>query len=76
MRFTIGMKCPDALERAIEEQAENEIGGPSDYSEEHDIAFEELVEKAKKIAGKWFKYGEFIQVTIDTDAETCVVESA
>ena len=75
MRFTVGMKCPDALERAIEEQAENEIGGPVD-SEEHDIAFEDLVAKAKEIAAKWFKYGEYIQVTIDTDAETCVVESA
>lgn len=75
MRFTVCMKCPDALEQAIEKEAENEINGPPD-SEEHDIAFSELVEKAKMIAGKWFKYGEYIRVTIDTEAETCVVEPA
>jgi hypothetical protein len=75
MKITVGMKCPDALERAIEKYAENEIGGPSG-SEEHEIAFEDLVAKSKKIAEKWFKHGEYIKVTIDTDAETCVVESA
>lgn len=75
MRFTVGLKCPDALERAIEEAAENEIGGPID-SEEHDIAFDELVAASKRIAEKWFKCGEYIKVTIDTEAETCIVESA
>ena len=75
MKLTIGMKCPDALTDAIEREAENQTGGPSD-SEEHDIAFDELVQKTKTIAGKWFKHGEFIQVTIDTDEGTCVVEPA
>jgi hypothetical protein len=75
MKFTVCIKCPDALLQAIEKEAENEIGGPPD-SEENDIAFEELVEKVKKIAGKWFKYGEYIRITIDTDAETCIVQPA
>ena len=69
MRFTVGIKCPDSLEMAIEEQATNEIGSVD--SEE----FNDLVNKAKKVAGKWFKHGEYIRVTIDTDLGTCVVES-
>jgi hypothetical protein len=73
MRFTVEMKCPDALDRAIEEAADGEVGGPRD-SEEHDIKFKAAVEKAKAVSARWFKCGEFIQVTIDTDAGTCVVE--
>lgn len=58
MRITVGMKCPDALERAIEEAAEGEVD------------FKGTVEKAKAVAAKCF-----IRVTVDTDAETCIVES-
>lgn len=73
MKFTVKMKCPDALERAIEEAAEDEVGDIGE-SEEADIEYERLVEVAKKAAAKWFKWGEYIEVSIDTDKETCVVK--
>jgi len=73
MKFTVELKCPDALDDAIQYHAENEIGGPPD-SEEHDIAFDELVAKSKRIAEKWFRYGESIKITIDTELQTCEVE--
>ena len=72
MKFTVKMKCPDALEKAIEEAAEAEIND-NDF-EEVDIEYERLVEKCKKIAAKWFKWEEYIEVTIDIDKETCVVK--
>jgi hypothetical protein len=75
MRFTVCMKCPDELDRAIEEAAENEIGGPVD-SLEHDRAFQDAVDKAKAAASKWFKFGECIRVTVDTEDGACFVEPA
>ena len=64
MKITVGMKCPDALDRAIEEAAEREG------------SYYDSVKKAKQVAAKWFKYSEYIRVTIDTELETCVVEPA
>lgn len=73
MRVTVTMKCPDALDQAIIKAAEGEIGGPPD-SEEHDIMFDDLVAKTKILAMRWFRYGEYVNLTIDTDTETCVVD--
>lgn len=60
------MKCPDALEEAVEE----EIGGPS----EQDELFEQEVAKAKELAAKWFKHNEVVCLEIDTVVETCIVK--
>lgn len=51
MRFELVFKTPDALERAIEYEAENLVGGPPD-SEEHDILWRDEVRRAKKICEK------------------------
>lgn len=72
MKFKVTMKCPDSLDTAIEEACTDEIGGP-DISEEHDIAFDELFRKTNRLCEKWFRYGEYITVEIDTEEGTCVV---
>lgn len=70
MRVRITLKTPDALNDAIERAAEDEVGGPPDDDE----AFNELVAKTKKLAERWFQYGELVTLVLDTEAETCTVE--
>lgn len=67
------MKCPDALEFAIENALEGEIGGPSD-SEEHTDLFYEEKQRITSLVKKWFRYGEVLTVIIDTEEQTCIVE--
>lgn len=57
MKFQVSMKCPDAVDDAIAEAAQDE-------DEKMD---------AKRAAEKWFKYGEYLTVQIDTDAGTATV---
>lgn len=67
------MKCPDALEFAIENALEGEIGGPSD-SEEHDNLFYNKKQEVESLIKKWFRYGEILTVIVDTKEQTCIVE--
>lgn len=57
MKITVSMKCPDALDQAINEAT-------STMQEEAEI---------KKLCDKWFKWGEYVTLEIDTDTGTCVV---
>lgn len=72
MIFRVTMKCPDALERAIEEAAKNEMYGEIDEDRDYE-QYRQHVEEATVLCNKWFKYGEYITVEIDTEAKTCVV---
>ena len=74
MIFTVTLKTPDALQDAIERAAEDQIGG-SPSNDELDEQYEDLVTDTKNICKKWFEYGEMVSLTIDTEKETCVVES-
>lgn len=71
MKFQVSMKCPDALDYAIEEAVRYKIG-PLD-TEEKEMEFDELVEQTKELTERWFEYGEYITLTIDTEKETCIV---
>jgi len=55
MKFTVTMKCPDAVYDALEEL-------PVDCRSE-----------AKYMTEKWFEYGEYLTVEIDTDTSTIKV---
>lgn len=72
MQVRIPFKCPDALEDAIESQAEGEIGGGDDP--ELDYKFDVLVKECMRKAEKWFRHGETITIVIDFDEMTCTVE--
>ena len=58
MKIRVTMKCPDALDSAISKETFNDLE----------------VLQAKRLCQKWFKYGEYITVIVDTEKETCVVE--
>lgn len=57
MKFTILLKSPDSLHYAIENATSDE----------------DSVVEIRKLCEKWFKYGELVTLTIDTEAKTCVV---
>lgn len=57
MKFQVSMKCPDALDQAINNATDT-------IQEEAEI---------KKLCEKWFKWGEYVTLEINTDAKTCIV---
>ena len=63
MKFLVSMKAPDALDDAIDDAV-----GPD--------AAEEIKTKVRALCSRWFQYGEYLQVEIDTSAETCTVVRA
>lgn len=61
MKFQVTMKASDALYEAIRQVATQT---PED---------DELSEKLNKMCERWFKWGEYLTVEIDTKAMTCQV---
>jgi hypothetical protein len=65
------MKDPDVLQDAIEEALENKPAGLSE--DEWEVVKDVRKEKISELCSKWFEYGEYLTVEIDTEAETCTV---
>jgi hypothetical protein len=74
MKFKVQMKDPDTLGDAIERAVTEVVEAMPDLSgEERDAVVEKRTEAIDKLCGRWFEYGEYLTVEIDTDAGTCVV---
>lgn len=74
MKLKVTLKDPDALYDGISEALEEDL---KELPEDEKEALEEIRrEKLTTIANKWFKWGEYITVEIDTDQNTCVVMPA
>jgi hypothetical protein len=75
MKFQVMMKDPDTLYDAIGEAVEQAVSDTIgvDDQDEREALIKVRVDKVQKICGKWFEYGEYLTVEIDTDAETCTV---
>jgi hypothetical protein len=75
MKFKVTMKDPDTLYDAIGEAVEQAVSDTIgvDDNDEREALIKVRVDKVQKICGKWFEYGEYLTVEIDTDAETCTV---
>jgi len=73
MKLRVVMKCPDALDFAIENALEDEIGGASESEELDDLFYSEK-KKIESLVKKWFRYGEVVTLIIDTEEKTCIVE--
>jgi hypothetical protein len=74
MKFKVTMKDPDTLSDAIEEAVEDDlvkVEGLTD--EDREALFDTRRERASELAAKWFKYGEYLTVEIDTEAKTATV---
>ena len=74
MKFTVTMKDPDTLHDAINDAVGNEVGGMDLSADEKEAVAELRRESVAKLCAKWFEYGEYLRVEIDTEAGTCEVK--
>jgi hypothetical protein len=72
MKFRVAFKDPDALIDAIDEAtAKGEFPG---LEEEEAQAVQEIrKENVRELCLRWFEFGEYLTVEIDTEAKTCIV---
>ena len=72
MKFTVIFKDPDALWEAIDDTVnELKVAGLSD--DELEAVKEKRKEEIREMCGKWFEFGEYLSVEIDTDKKSCTV---
>lgn len=69
MKFKVTLKDPDTLSDAIANAIKDDVEGIAD-AEERDAISEVRAERASRVAAKWFRYGEYLTVEIDTEAES------
>lgn len=74
MKFQVLMKDPDVLQDAIDDAIDADVRKIAGLSEDEIEAVKnERSGKVRELCGKWFEYGEYLNVEIDTDAGTCTV---
>jgi hypothetical protein len=72
MIFRVTMKDPDTLHDAIQDAvAKLPMNGLDD--DEAELVREKRAEKVGELCGKWFEWGEYLTVEIDTTSGTCRV---
>lgn len=72
MKIRITYKDPDALQDCIKDAlADLTIEGVND--EEMELIREKRQEEIAKMCGKWFEWGEYLNVEVDTEKETIKV---
>lgn len=68
MKFQVTLKDPDVLYDAINEALDEDLKG---FDEDEANAIREIRhEKLAEMASKWFEYGEYLTVEIDTDEQS------
>lgn len=73
MKFQVTMKCPDALNDSIDEAVREELGELALDQDERELVADSRAEKAREFCRRWFEYGEYLTVEVDTEAGTCAV---
>lgn len=75
MKFEVTMKDPDGVYDCIQDAAKEWAGQVTGVDEEErESLVESKHEKLQKICKKWFEYGEYLTVEIDTEAESITVK--
>jgi len=74
MKFKITMKdpdgVPDSIQDAAKEMADQVTGVDED---EREGLIESKQEKLSDLCRKWFEYGEYLTVEVDTETQTITV---
>lgn len=77
MKFRVTMKDPDTLHDAVRDavnaQAKEYAGLMDLDDDERAQLVDSRCEKVRSMCCRWFEYGEYLTVEIDTEAKTCVV---
>lgn len=73
MKFRMTMKDPNTLVDAISD-AVKELPLSDLPEDEREMVRDERADKVRGFCvEKWFRWGEYVTLEIDTDAQTCVV---
>lgn len=70
MKFKVYMKDTDVLHEGINDALDEELKASGLPDDEQEALRELRYEKASDVADKWFQYGEYLTVEIDTEKET------
>lgn len=75
MKFRVTMKDPDSLTDAIYNAVQREVEAvPGITADERRTLTQSRRDDAMSAAStKWFKYGEYVTIEIDTEAQTAIV---
>lgn len=73
MKFRVTMKDPDALDDPIDDAVKEAPDLANLPEDERELLQEHRKVSLREIASRWFEYGEYLTVEIDTDAKTCTV---
>ena len=73
MKFRVCMKDPGTLHDAVNEAVREELASLGLHPDEVDLVADSRSERVRNICEKWFKYGEYLEVEIDTEKQTCLV---
>ena len=74
MKFIVTFKDPDGPSDSIDEAARKSIAAIEGLSEPEREALEEKrIEALREATAKWFKWGEYVDIEIDTEAGTATV---
>lgn len=74
MKFKVTMKDPDTLSDAIDDAVKDDLETVAGLSsDDREALFETRRKAAGEVAAKWFRYGEYVTVEIDTEAQTAIV---
>lgn len=75
MKIRITMKDPDGVYEALEDAVKASI--PAEFSKaEREALIEVRRDEVGKVMDKWFRYLEYLDVEVDTDAKTISVREA
>lgn len=74
MKFRITMKDPDGIYECTEDAIKREVMAiPGLSAKEREAVFQTRRKAVNEALSRWFEYGDYVTVEIDTDAGTATV---
>lgn len=73
MKIKVTMKDPDTMHDAVQEAVERDVKAMGLSEDEAEQLIEIRCEKVRGKMYKWFQYGEYLTVEVDTDSMTATV---
>lgn len=73
MKIKVTMKDPDTMHDAVQEAVAREVKAMGLPEDEEEQLIELRCEKVREKMYKWFEYGEYLTVEVDTDSMTATV---
>lgn len=74
MKFRITMKDPDGIYECTEDAIKRDVASiPGLSKDEREAVLEKRRDAVIDVRDRWFEYGDYVTVEIDTDAGTATV---